>query len=47
MTLTSALRTAATFSADAGAVTSGRIGQRLTNRLIGKVLGNVFRAVWR
>lgn len=32
---------------DVDAVRKGRVGERVANRLIGKVAGNVLRGVWR
>ncbi len=47
MSLTSKLFRAARLSADARAVSRGRVGQRAANKLIDRTSGNLLRRLWR
>lgn len=40
-------RTVTTLAGDAQAVSTGRIGQRVTNRVIGRGMSRLMRGVWR
>jgi hypothetical protein len=47
MSLTSKLFRAARLSADARAVSRGRVGQRAANKIIGRTSGKLLRRLWR